>query len=179
MLRLFVGLALPENIAASLLTLQGGIPGARWLSRENLHITLRFIGEVEEHVAAQLDMMFHGLRAPPFSLILRGAGVYQKGKIPHTLWAGVEEAAALIHLREKVDQALQRAGIVLESRKFMPHVTLARLKNAPVDKVGRFLEDHNLFQAGPFAVSAFTLFRSHLTKNGSDYEALERYPLNA
>ena len=176
MIRLFVGLALPRQAEAALAGLEAGIPGARWVEARNLHVTLRFIGEVEEHVAAEIDLALAEIREPGLDLVITGFGTFGSRQ-PHALWAAVEKTPALVHLQAKVDSAVVRAGIDPEPRKFTPHVTLARLKGAPPTRIHDFIAGHSPFRVGPLAVGHFTLFRSHLGRGGAEYEALAEYPL--
>lgn len=178
MLRLFTGLALPILLRQRLALLgDGGIPGARWTERENFHLTLTFIGEVNEAEAEDIDAALETIRAPRFPLRLQGTGSFSARNDPKVLWAGVADSPALRRLKEKIDRALQRAGIAFEKRKYTPHVTLARLKNADEGKIAEFMQQHNLFTTEEFDVDEFLLFRSHQTKHGSAYEALREYPL--
>jgi 2'-5' RNA ligase len=176
MIRLFVALELPEGIRTRLSMLQGGVPGARWATDEQLHLTLRFIGEVDDHVAHDVDDALAGIRAPAFTLELAGVGEFG-GKNPRALWAGVRPSEPLLHLQKKVETALQRIGLPAEERKFSPHVTLARMKGSPREKVVQFLTHHALFASGPFDVRHFVLFSSHLGSGGSVYHAERTYPL--
>ncbi|HYD32759.1 MAG TPA: RNA 2',3'-cyclic phosphodiesterase [Azospirillaceae bacterium] len=176
MIRLFVGLAFPEAIRDRLSGLAGGVPGARWTDPHNLHLTLRFIGEVDAGRVEDIDEALAAVQAPAFTLVLDGVGQFGRGKA-RMLWAGVERTEALNHLQAKVESAVVRAGIPAEERKFTPHVSLARLKDAPMPRVARFLEDRGLFRAGPILIDRFVLFRSHLGHNGPHYEMLREYPL--
>ncbi|WP_114392337.1 RNA 2',3'-cyclic phosphodiesterase [Oleisolibacter albus] len=179
MIRLFVGLALPEEVRLRLARLGGGVPGARWAPAANFHITLRFIGEVDEGLAQDIDMALETVASPPFPLALSGLGSFGKGHRTHTLWAGVERNEALHHLRDRVESALVRAGLPAEERKFSPHVTLARLGDAKADKLARFLEEQGLYHDGPILVDRFVLFESVLGKGGPVYHALRTYLLGA
>jgi 2'-5' RNA ligase len=176
MIRLFVALEIPPNLRDRLVTLQGGVPGARWASDEQLHLTLRFIGEVDENVGHDIDDALAGIRAPAFTMELAGVGEFG-GKNPRALWAGVRANDALMHLQRKVETALQRIGLPAEERKFSAHVTLARLKGAPRDKVAAFLAYHALFASGPFPVDHFVLFSSHMGSSGSMYHPERVYRL--
>ncbi|HTT82281.1 MAG TPA: RNA 2',3'-cyclic phosphodiesterase [Rhizomicrobium sp.] len=176
MMRLFVALALPEQIAESLLFLQGGVPGARWSQREQLHLTLRFIGEVDGRDAAAIDDALAAIRAPRFTLELRGVGEFG-GKNPRALWVGVREDAPVLHLQRKIESALQRVGLAAEERKFAPHVTLARLRASPRDRVITFLATHALYASPPFEVNNFILYSSQTTPNGSLYRPERAYAL--
>ena len=172
MIRLFTAIALPETLKTRLSFLQGGVPGARWSTAENLHLTLRFIGEVDEARANDIDEVLSALRAPPFELTLKGAGEFG-GRDPHALWIGVVPSDALLRLASKIESALQRMGLEAETRKYTPHVTLARLRDAPVAKVREFLAAHSLFGSAPFAVSSFALYSSEQ----GHYRIERRYPL--
>ena len=176
MIRLFVALEIPQAIRTRLTLLGGGVPGARWASEEQMHLTLRFIGEVDGNVARDIDDALAGIRAPGFTLELADVGEFG-GKKPHALWAGVRPNEALLHLQRKIETALQRIGLLAEERKFSAHVTLARMRSAPREKVVQFLTHHALFASGPFDVNRFVLFSSHLGSGGSVYHAERTYPL--
>ncbi|HYG84655.1 MAG TPA: RNA 2',3'-cyclic phosphodiesterase [Azospirillum sp.] len=177
MIRLFVALDFPDDVRDRLAGLAGGVPGARWTDPSNLHLTLRFIGEVPGHTAADIDATLSEIEVPGFDLTLDGVGMYGSNRHARVLWAGVERTEALTHLQSKVESALVRCGLEPEERKFSPHVTLARLKDAPKERIGRFLEERGLFRAGPMRIDHFTLYRSLLGKGGAVYEALREYPL--
>jgi RNA 2',3'-cyclic 3'-phosphodiesterase len=176
MIRLFVAVELPETVRDRLLKLQGGVPGARWANEDQMHLTLRFIGEVDDNVANDVDDALSGIRAPRFELELSGVGEFG-GKNPRALWAGVRPNPALLHLQKKVETALQRIGLEPETRKFSPHVTLARMRSAPREKVVEFLSHYALFLSGPFPVERFVLFSSHQGSGGSVYHPERVYPL--
>jgi 2''-5'' RNA ligase len=175
-IRLFAGLGLPSEVAERLAALSGGIPGARWVEARNHHITLRFFGEVEEGVAADLHDGLAAVRAPAFALSLTGFGTFGRGN-PNHLWAAADKAPALFHLQAKVEQAAVQAGLAPEGRKYLPHVTLARFRAAPVARIQDFIARNSPFQAGPWPVKNFVLYRSHLGRGGAEYEALAEYPL--
>ena len=176
MIRLFVALALPDRVAESLLALQSGVPGARWMTREQLHLTLRFIGEVDERDANAIDEALQSISAPCFTLVLKGVGEFG-GRNPRALWAGVSGDGALVHLQRKIESAIQRLGLPAEERKFTPHVTLARLRAASPGRVIDFLRDHALYASGSFEVDQFVLYSSTTTPNGSIYVAEREYGL--
>jgi 2'-5' RNA ligase len=178
MIRLFVAIELPEAVRERLTLLQGGVPGARWLTDGQLHLTLRFIGEVDENVAHDIDDVLLSIRAPAFTLELAGVGEFG-GRNPRALWAGVRPNDALTHLQKKIETALQRIGLPPDPRKFSAHVTLARLKWPPREKVVQFLTHHALFTSGPIPVDNFVLFSSHMGSNGSVYHAERVYRLTS
>jgi 2'-5' RNA ligase len=177
-MRLFVGLGLPWEVKEKLATLSGGgIPGARWVPADNYHLTLRFVGEVQPHRAEEIDLALATLRGRGFSLTFAGLGTFAKGGRETQLWAGVERNPQLDHLQAKIENALQRAGLEPERRRFAPHLTLARLDNAVPAKLAAFMQAHNLFRAEPVAVTHFTLFSSQLGKEAAVYTAEVHYPL--
>lgn len=176
MMRLFVALALPDAVAESLLLLEGGVPGARWSQRGQLHMTLRFIGEVDGRDATAIDDALATIRAPRFTLELKGVGEFG-GKNPRALWAGVRDASGVEHLQRKIESALQRIGLPAEPRRFVAHVSLARLRGAPRERVITFLASHALYLSAPFEVNTFILYSSTLTPNGSLYRPERAYAL--
>ena len=176
MLRLFVGIEFPPELKLHLSLLCSGIAGARWVDPGTFHLTLRFIGEVGEDIAADVDEALLRLKARRFTLHLAGAGVFGGDK-PRQLWVGVEREPALATLQGKIEQALIRAGLPPEPRKFAPHVTLARLREPRHGDVQRFLADHAQFRAAPLPVDRFSLIASYPTKAGSVYEDQADYPL--
>ena len=176
MLRLFVGIEFPPELKLRLSLLCTGLPGAKWVDPGNLHLTLRFIGNIGEDVAADIDAALARLKARPFMLQLAGTGVFG-GNRPHALWVGAERSPELTHLRDRIEQALIRSGLPPEQRKFAPHVTLARLRDADAVKLGQFLAAHSRFRAEPLPVDRFSLIASFQTKAGSVYEDQADYPL--
>jgi len=175
MLRLFVGIGFPPALKLQLSLLRSGVPGAKWVDPGNFHLTLRFIGETDEVVAADIDDALVRLRARRFTLQLAGTGVF--GDRPRSLWVGVERSPELVALRDKIEQALIRAGLPPEQRKFAPHVTLARLHNPALDQLRGFLAANAQFRADPLPVEGFSLIASFQTKAGSVYEDQAEYPL--
>jgi 2'-5' RNA ligase len=173
-LRLFAALDLPDDIAALLLVLMKGVPGAKWRPRENLHLTLRFFGEVTEPTADEIDFELGQIAemTGPFDLKLKGAGAFG-GAEPHTLWVGVEESAALRKLAADCERAARRVGLKPEPRKFTPHVTLAYLSNTELARVHEFASRLGLFETPPFRVEAFALYSSFVRKAAPSLYRLE------
>ena len=174
--RLFVGLRPPPAIRAQLLALAGGVPGARWQDDAQLHLTLRFIGEVERPQAEDVAIALANVHFPPVEVALDGVGQFDSRGRPNALWAGVRPHTALAELHKKVDQALVRCGLAPERRAYLPHITLARMK-VGAGVTDRFLESHAGLASAPFTLDHFLLFESSLGSEGASYEAVERYPL--
>lgn len=178
--RLFAALDLPDDVAERLMALMKGVPGAKWRPRENLHLTLRFFGEVPEPVADDIDAALGevGEANAPFEMQLKGAGSFG-GADPHALWIGVRDNAELTKLAKDCERAARRAGLKPEGRKFAPHVTLAYLNNAPIDRVQAFEQRVALFETRPFRIDRFGLYSSQVRKSAPSHYRLEaEYPLH-
>jgi RNA 2',3'-cyclic 3'-phosphodiesterase len=174
---LFVGIELPEAVRERLAGLGGGVPGARWTSSDNMHLTLRFIGEVEYGQAEDIDAALMRLRSPCFDITLDGVGFFGKPSAARILWAGVRKCEKLARLQAKIETTLQMSGLPPEERKFSPHITLARLNGAPFLRLQRFVAENSHFLAGPVAVDRFVLFSSFRSGSGPIYTAEADYPL--
>jgi len=153
----------------------GGVPGARWQDDDQLHLTLRFIGEVDRHVAGDVAAALGSVRHPPFAIALSGIGTFdRKGRID-TLWAGVRPHDEVSALHRRIDQAMVRAGLEPEPRAFQPHITLARFARA--GDLSGFATLHGRLSSDPFPVTHFGLYESTLGGEGARYELVERYAL--
>lgn len=177
MIRLFVGIEIPHKLRQELARLQAGIPGAAWTAPDNFHLTLRFIGAVEQPVAEDIHDALIKVSAAMFPLALSGMGFFASGRRPRALWAGVAENPALEHLQARVERAVQHAGLPPEQRKFAPHVTLARAKNCALGDLHRFVAEHGDFRVSSFTVENFLLYESQSTDHGPVYRPLAAYPL--
>lgn len=177
-MRLFVALSLPEMVRTRLSLLGGGVPGANWSPAENLHLTLRFIGEVSTNEARDIDAALARIGGHHFRLDIAGVGQFGDRKQARVLWAGVRPNPTLNALRDRIERALVGIGLAPEGRKFHPHITLARLRNAPVERVGRFLAEHAHFALPAFAADHFTLYSSLRGNQSSVYHAEVEYPLD-
>lgn len=174
--RLFVGLRPPQAVRDRLLAAMGGIPGARWQEDGQLHVTLRFVGEVDRPQAEDIAAALDTIHAPPLDLTVSGVGAFDSRGRVNSLWAGIRPIEAITALHRKIDAALARAGCAPEHRTYLPHVTLARL-NVPREAVERFLADQAGLAGPPFTLDHFLLFESHLGRSRATYEPVARYPL--
>jgi len=180
MIRLFVGIELPPELRLRLSLLCSGVPGARWVDPGNLHLTLRFIGEVDEGTAADIDEALAEIRAPRFTLTLAGTGHFGGGTMPRALWVGVEKNPALSHLHDKIEAALTRLGLAPEGRRYTPHVTLARCEAlAAPGVVDEFRSRNAAFGLPRVEVTAFGLFSSALVDGVPVYRRERSFPLLA
>ncbi len=169
MLRLFVALGLPDDIRARLDAITAGVPGADWVASDDYHLTLRFVGETQEDKAEDLAYALMAIRHKPFDIELAGVGHFKTGDEVRALWVGVKSSDELDRLHRKVDEACRKEGFPNEARKFLPHVTLARLDNAPLGKVQDFLIENALFKAGPIRIDSFALYSSLRRQGGAVY----------
>ena len=175
-MRLFLAICPPPATARALAALRRDLPGWRWVAEENLHLTLAFLGEVGRPGAEDLDAALSAMPLVLPEVTLGGIGHFGSRQ-PRAVWVGAAPSAALADLSERVTRAARRSGIAVERRKFVPHVTLARLSAAArAEDVARFAERQGDLRMPPFTPRAITLFRSHLRPEGPLYEPLADYP---
>lgn len=177
MMRLFVALPIPLDIRARLGALQSGLAGARWIDQELMHITLRFIGEVSERDVDDIIDALGMIELPAFEMTLSRPGYFERRGMPHTLWAGISKTEILTRLQAKVESAVVRSGQPRESRKFLPHVTIARLRDVPGDRLGHWLEESGPLSQEPFDIDRFVLFQSFRGHGAAKYQPLADFPL--
>ena len=177
MVRLFVAIDLPAEVRARLGGLCAGVPGARWVAPEQIHLTMRFIGEVDGGVFDDVRLALGTVDGPRFDIMLDGVGHFGGRRRLRALWAGVAPNAALTHLAARIEAALLGAGLDPEARKFKAHVTLGRLKGTPFSRATDFLAHNALFQIGPIAVDRFQLYSSRLSSSGPTYHVEASYDL--
>jgi len=176
--RLFIAIDPPPAIKARLAALGGGVPGARWVAAGQIHLTLRFIGAVERDVFADIAEGLDAVRAAPFTLAIDGIGHFPPRGAPKLLWAGVADpAGALARLHDRIEARLRALGLEADGRKFAAHLTLARLKGAPLGRVGDFLAHHASLASAPFTVADFHLYSSHLGAGGAIHRIEASYLL--
>jgi 2'-5' RNA ligase len=173
--RLFVAIRPPEPVRDALMDLMEGIEGARWQNEDQLHFTLRFIGEVDRHTAQDVHAALGSIRFPLLDLAVSGLGAFNRRGRPEVVWAGIAPAEPVQALHKKVDQAIARVGIAPDRRAFHPHITLARM-NSGAGPIAEFL-GRSVARVPRFTADAFMLVESQLTPHGAVYTDLERYPL--
>jgi RNA 2',3'-cyclic 3'-phosphodiesterase len=173
---LFTALEIPRDAALSLSLLRGGLPGARWIDVENYHLTLRFIGDVPGYLADEIASSLDRVHRPAFQLSLAGVGAFG-GKKPHSVYAAAAPSADLNALQAEIERICQRLGLPADPRRFTPHVTLARLRNASSLDVARYLSARGNFSAQVFKVGRFVLMSSRDSVGGGPYVVEEAWPL--
>jgi len=176
--RLFTGLEIPPDVGQSLSSLRGGLPGARWIDPENYHVTLRFIGDVDDVTAREVASLLGRVRRGAFELRFDDLKSFG-GRRPRAIVATLGPAQALVELQAEHERLMQRVGLEPEGRKFTPHVTLARLRESSSRQVADYLALRAPFRSPPFLVSRFVLFSSRASIGGGPYVVEAAYPLAA
>lgn len=177
MVRLFAAIEAPPDIAEELASRQYGLASARWRPPDSLHVTLRFFGEMQETVAADLDAELARVAAKPFDLTLAGVGAFGEGHQLRAVWAGLTESEPLRRLAGRCETAARRAGLRLEARTYRPHITLAYLGvGAEPVAVAGWIRENALLRSPPWRVSRFGLYSSRRTAEGSRYVLEGEYP---
>ena len=179
MIRLFVALPLPEQLCLRLTGLRGQVPGARWTKPENMHLTLRFIGELDEHSAEDVHDSLSRIAGDPLDIQLSGVGHFESRGQVRALWAGVARNDALMRFQARIEVACQRMGLAPEGRRYHPHVTLARCRDTSLARVAPFITEHAGFTAPPFEATSFVLYSSMLGRAGPVYTPEMAYRLGA
>ena len=174
--RLFVAIRPPPAMRqACLAAMEDGPPGWAWQDAEQLHLTLRYIGDVDRPVAEDVAAALGSIQAPTIDLALAGVGWFDHGP-RGALFACVAPVDPLAALHSKLDRALIRAGLKPEGRAFLPHITLARRRSSAVDPAG-WLERNAGLASAPETVASMILFESHLSRHGPHYETVASYSL--
>ncbi|WP_334175936.1 RNA 2',3'-cyclic phosphodiesterase [Pseudoxanthobacter sp.] len=176
--RLFTGLEIPAPAGLQLGLLRGGLRSARWIDPENYHITLRFIGDIDERTADEVANALDRVQRAPVPVHIEGLGSFG-GTKPHSLWARVAPNAALADLQAEHERLLQRLGLPAEGRKYTPHVTLARLRGTSPREVADWLALRGGFSLPPFMATRFVLFSSRASVGGGPYLVEDAFPLSA
>jgi RNA 2',3'-cyclic 3'-phosphodiesterase len=174
--RLFTGVEIPPQVAQALSTLRGGLPGARWIDPENYHVTLRFIGDVDDDIAHEVESLLGRVRRGPFEVRIEGLTSFGSKK-PRAVVASVEPSSPLMEAQAEQERMMQRIGLEPEGRKYTPHVTLARLRDASTRDVAEYLSARGHFRSLAFPVSRFVLFSSRASVGGGPYVVEASYRL--
>jgi 2'-5' RNA ligase len=177
--RLFVALRPPAAIRDMLVDAMDGVPEARWQDDEQLHLTLRYIGEVDGRVAEDVAVALSALAAPAPTIAIVGVGRFEHRGRTEALWAAVTPHEALAALHRKVDRAVTAVGLEPERRAYLPHITLARMaRGAGAEvEVAQWLARNAILRSDPFTMPALILYESHLGRAGASYEAVAEWPL--
>jgi 2'-5' RNA ligase len=175
--RLFVAVDLPEETKMAISRICTGVPGAKWVDSTQIHLTLRFIGDVDDTLFGRIRAGLSGIVSSPFTLVLGGVGRFPPKRDPRVLWAGLERNDDLVRLRDLVEREMVKCGLEPEERGFSPHITVARLNNPQMSSVAAFLEKNSRFAAPPVHIAEFHLYSSTLTPRGAIHRRESTYPL--
>ena len=176
--RLFTGLEIPADIGQTLSNLRGGLPGARWVDPENYHLTLRFIGDIDGVTANEIAATLVRVNRKPFEVALQGLSSFG-GKKPRAVVASVAPSRPLIVLQAELERLMRRLGLDPEGRKFTPHVTLARLRDASTQDVADYLSVRGYFPTRKFTPQRFVLYSARASTGGGPYVVENTYQLSA
>jgi len=176
-MRLFIAIELGDELRNRLDRLRADIPGARWVPAAQIHLTLAFLGEVDEIIAARLTEELSRIRAAEFVLSFSGSGCFPNLHRPRVLWLGLKPEPRLDVLASKVHEAVLACGIPQEERPFSPHITLARLKLPPSLELYAFLDQQKMPNLPSFEVGEFILFQSRLNQQGAQHTAIRNFHL--
>jgi len=185
-MRIFIALDIPEEIRARLTEFreraQRYAPGARWARAEGLHVTLKFVGNVNDEKVPEMKSALATVKAAPFDVSFQDAGFFPNPKSPRVFWAGVHGSHALEKLVASIDQAVHAVGASLEDKPYRPHLTLARAGSAPgtnheLKQLQHFLEKEPAPRFGTMTAHQFWMYQSQPQAGGSKYVKLERFEL--
>ena len=178
-MRLFIAIEFPDNVKKALIRLRKDIPGARWVTVEQIHLTLAFLGEVDETTSERLISELSHIKSPTFTLCFTGTGCFPDRRRPRVLWVGLEPELRLNLLAAKIRTAVLTCDIPQEERPFSPHITLARLKLPAVKESEVFLDQQTGIKFPHLSVHEFTLFQSRLTPQSAVHIPIKSFPLEA
>lgn len=176
MLRLFIAIDIPDDIRTLMCGMGGSIPGARAVPADQLHLTLKFLGDTDSGLLPDIREALASIDFAPFTIHLQRVGHFPPRGNPRVIWAGIEPLADVTRLRNAIEKSLAEIGIERDHRKFSAHVTLARLKNSPLNRVTQFLAGNSFFATPSFTVSEFLLYSSSLSARGAAHSVLAAFP---
>jgi len=179
MIRLFIALPIPSTMRVLLHAMGRSLHGARAVPEEQIHLTLRFIGEVETSLLLDIKDQLKQAQFSQFQMNIRGVGHFPPRGKPRVIWAGLDAGDPLIRLKRKIDTSLIQSGIPSEGRKFSPHITIARIKNSSMQRVTDFLAGNAFLEFDRFTAECFHLYSSRLTQKGAVHTLEEIYPLGS
>ncbi len=174
-MRLFIAIEIPQNIKENICEIRKTIYGVKWTPREQLHITIKFIGEVQENEQALIRERLAEIKWSSFTITLNGTGFFPSSRKPRILWMGIERSENLFELKQKIDLALSDLGINTENRDFTPHLTLARLSGNKQTDISKMIERFSSIGQFTVQVDSFILFSSLLTSKGAVHEIIQEY----
>lgn len=177
-MRLFIAIPIPDAVKKKLIDLQQPIDGVRWQAKEQMHLTLKFVGDVDAQLAKSLQNKLDEIEHPSFAIDLKQMGYFPEGGSPRVLWIGLREHSSLMELHQKVEQKSQEVGIAPEDRPYKPHITLGRTEGVSKRTVNAYVNQHKKFTVRDIKMDQFVLYESKLHPDGAKHSRLQTFPLN-
>lgn len=177
-MRLYVAIEFPDHILDNLMLLTENLHGFKWVRRNQLHLTLRFLGDVDQHLGRLLIEKLAEIRHSSFQVALSGLGVFPDIHHPRILWVGINANDTLFDLQGKIEQAIIDCGVEPETREFHPHITLSRIKYSRRERLESYMKKHRNFSLETITITSFHLVESKLHQSGSVYQNLKTYSLD-
>ena len=178
MVRLFVALKLPQRAREQLVPLQYGLDHANWVLRENMHLTLRFIGQIRSESFDDIFSALRAVRSKPVPLKFSDVGHFSRGSSARAVWVGVHPSKRLVEMRKRIEKSLSSVGPIAAPQKYIPHVTIAYLQGTKQKHILRWLITNASFSTQTIMFSEFALYESYRSRKGPTYHILETFPLN-
>lgn len=178
-MRLFIALPIPQFVKQQLVDLEQPIGGVRWQSENQIHLTLKFLGETGSEQANDLKSHLGDITLPAFTISLKGFGYFPQGKRPRVLWTRIKKSTPLVTLQQTVEDYCREIGFEAENRSFKPHITIARINGASKRDIMSFINQHKQFQISEIPIEEFVLYESKLDSEGARHSRLKTFPLNA
>ena len=176
-MRLFIAIPLSPAVKAKLCKLYEPLENIRWQPAQQLHLTLRFIGEAQEQERKIIQEKLEGVHQASFEWVMQGVRSFPEKGSPKIIWVGIQKNESLLHLYKAIKQCCAGRGYETSKRRFQPHITIGRVKGTPLKKVRTFLNRHKNWGPETMQVQAFGLFASRLNPEGAVHETLKRYLL--
>lgn len=177
-MRLFVAIPLPGYVKQQLARLRQPIDGIRWQDKEQLHLTLKFLGDTRKERFVKLKEALEDIEISSFTITIKGFGYFPEGEQPRVLWAGIDENDTLTVLYKTVESTCQNLNFEAESRPFRPHVTIARIKDTPKRDVVSFINQHKQFRISDVEIDEFVLYESKLQQDGAKHSRRKTFKLS-
>ncbi|MEL7832520.1 RNA 2',3'-cyclic phosphodiesterase [Fodinibius sp. Rm-B-1B1-1] len=177
-MRLFIAIPISDAVKQKIGDLQQPIEGIRWQENEQMHLTLKFVGEADMQLKKSLQKRLDEIEHPTFTIDLKGFGYFPERGRPKVLWIGLRENSSLRVLQQKVEQKCQAVGIAPEDRPYKPHVTMARVQGASKRTVNAFINEHKKFTVRDMMINQFVLYKSKLQPDGAQHSRLQTFLLN-
>ena len=178
-MRLFTAVTLPDAVKEEIESICIGLPYVRWVKKDQLHITLCFLGEVDQNRLQEIQESLSEISFDPFSLQMNGVGQFLTAKDINAVWLGVQDEERIVSLQKSVSRQLRALKIPVDKKKYKPHLTLARIKRSSDEKIREYMQEFSKFHSHPFTVDSFQLISSRLYADGPVHTVESVFPLQS